>query len=92
MLTFSRRCCSRATLLHCGSITSHRQKQNVRALRGPPRSCVHGIPRDDVLALQQLLDVLELSLRNACYLGYVVHGTSLFPQLDQPIPYGVVDW
>lgn len=81
LITFRNRC-SRSTLLPLRTLNRTTSSPYVRTLRRPSRTCSHRVPRNDVLALQQLLDLVALSPLNSGHLASVLLHATLLPQLD----------
>lgn len=91
VLTSSRNCRPCTARVSLCALYRTPSPPDVRTLRHPPRPCRNGVSRNDVLALSQLLNIVELPLRNSWHMAMLISYATLLPELDEPLSHGVAD-
>lgn len=88
----NRHCCTCTAWLPLHTLPSNDQTQNVRAFSLLPLAGCNDLRRHDVLALPQLLDLLELPVGDRCDLGHIMASSHILLELYKPMAHVLPRW
>lgn len=92
LLTVRRSCSARTTIVPLRPLATAVTSTVLRAVRHGPRSSLNHTTCNAILALPQLLNILELLVLDRGHLACIIPGSTLLPQLDQPFQNVMARW